>query len=68
MKSSQMNISPSLEELIYTFELLSTEEIGVLTQIKNESAIENNTYSMCNVTQSVNRLRTLAAAIEKGIK
>ena len=39
-----MNISPSLEELIYTFEILSTEEIGVLTQIKNESAIENNTY------------------------
>lgn len=61
------SVSPSLEELIHTFELLSTEEIGVLTQIKNDSAIENNTYSMCNVTQSVNRLRALATAIEKGI-
>lgn len=54
-----------LEELIHTFELLSTEEIGVLTQIKNDSAIENNTYLMCNVTQSVNRLRALATAVEK---
>ena len=61
------SVSPSLEELINTFELLSTEEIGVLTQIKKDSATENNTYSMCNETQRVNRLRALATAIEKGI-
>lgn len=61
------SVSPSLEELINTFELLSTEEIGVLTQIKKDSAIENNTYSMRNEIQRVNRLRALATAIEKGI-
>ncbi len=61
------SISPSLEELINTFELLSTEEIGVLMQIKKDSAMENNTYSMRNERQRVNRLRALAAAIEKGI-
>lgn len=61
------SVSPSLEELINTFELLSTEEIGVLTQIKKDSATENNTYSMRNEIQIVNRLRALATAIEKGI-
>ena len=61
------SISPSLEELINTFELLSTEEIGVLTQIEKDSAMENNTYSMRNERQRVNRLRALAVAIEKGI-
>lgn len=61
------SISPSLEELVNTFELLSTEEIGVLMQIKKDSAMENNTYSMRNERQRVNRLRALAAAIEKGI-
>ena len=61
------SISPSLEELINAFELLSTEEVGVLTQTKRSSAVENNTYSIRNEVQSVNRLRALAAAIEKGL-
>lgn len=61
------NISPSLEELINTFELLSTEEMGVLSPIKKDSTTENNTYSICNEVQRVNRLRALATAIEKGI-
>jgi hypothetical protein len=62
------SISPSLEELINTFELLSKEEIGVLTQIKKASSKENTTYSIYKETQSVNRLRALATAIENGIK
>ena len=61
------SVSPSLEELINAFELLSTEEVGVLTQTKRSSAVENNTYSIRNEVQSVNRLRALAAAIEKGL-
>jgi type III secretion system FlhB-like substrate exporter len=61
------SISPSLEELINTFELLSKEEIGVLTQIKKDSSAENTTYSIHKETQSVNRLRALATAIENGI-
>lgn len=42
-------------------------ELGVLTQTKRSSAVENNTYSIRNEVQSVNRLRALAAAIEKGL-
>jgi type III secretion system FlhB-like substrate exporter len=61
------SVSPSLEELINTFELLSKEEIGVLTQIKKASSTENTTYSIHKEVQSVNRLRALATAIEKGI-
>ena len=42
-------------------------KLGVLTQTKRSSAVENNTYSIRNEVQSVNRLRALAAAIEKGL-
>lgn len=61
------NISPSLEELITTFELLAKEEIGVLTQIKKSSSAENTTFAIRRETQSVNRLRALATAIENGL-
>lgn len=61
------NVSPSLEELINVFELLATEELGVLTMIKEGSLEENTTYEMKNEVQSVNRLRALATAIEKGL-
>ena len=61
------SISPSLEELITTFELLAKEEIGVLTQIKKASSTENTTFAICKETQSVNRLRALATAIENGL-
>lgn len=60
------SVSPSLEELINAFETLSKEEIGVLTQVKKDSSLENATYSMEREAQSVNRLRALALAIEKG--
>lgn len=60
-------VSPSLEELINVFELLSTEEMGVLTMIKKGSPIENTTYAMRNEVQVVNRLRALATAIESGL-
>lgn len=59
--------SPSLEELINTFELLAKEEIGVLAQFKKASSTENTTYVIREETQSVNRLRALAKAIEKGM-
>lgn len=60
-------ISPSLEELIAAFEMLSKEEIGILTQIKKESAIENTTYALRGERHCVNRLRALASSIEKGL-
>lgn len=60
-------LSPSLEELINTFELLAMEDIGVLNVDKKASPVENTTYSMKNELQKVNRMRALASAIEKGI-
>lgn len=59
-------ISPSLEELICAFETLSKEEVGVLTQVKKASATENTTYEIHGGKDCVNKLRALAAAIEKG--
>lgn len=61
------NVSPSMEELIRAFEILSKEEIGVLSQVKGASSLENVTYSIGEGTRSVNRLRSLATAIEKGL-
>ena len=60
-------ISPSLEELIAAFEMLSKNEIGILTQIKKASAIENTTYALRGEHHCVNRLRALASSIEKGL-
>ena len=60
-------VSPSMEELIRAFEILSKEEVGVLSQVKKASSLENVTYSIGRETQSVNRLRALATAIEKGL-
>ncbi|SEA63202.1 Restriction endonuclease [Pseudobutyrivibrio sp. ACV-2] len=61
-------ISPSLEELINAFELLATDEIGVLNLIKKASPTENTTYAMQNEVQRVNKLRAIASAIECGIE
>jgi len=61
------NVSPSMEELISAFEILSKEEIGVLSQVKEASSLENVTYSIGEGVRSVNRLRVLASAIEKGL-
>ncbi len=61
------DVSPSMEELISAFEILSKEEIGVLSQVKEASSLENVTYSLSEGVRSVNRLRVLASAIEKGL-
>lgn len=61
------NLSPSLEELLNTFEMLSKEEVGILSEVKNASAAENITYSMIGGEHSVNRLRAIASAIENGL-
>lgn len=60
-------ISPSLEELIAVFKILSKDEIGILTQIKKASATENTTFALCGEKYCVNRLRALANSIEKGL-
>lgn len=60
-------ISPSLEELIAAFEMLSKDEIGILIQIKKASAIENTTYALRGERHCVNKLRALANSIERGL-
>lgn len=59
-------LSPSLEELINAFSTLSKEEIGILSQVKKASSVENTTYAIQGEKHCVNRLRALADAIEKG--
>lgn len=60
--------SPSLEEILNVFSLLSTDEIDVLEMNKQASAKENTTYTMKNAKATVNRLKMIANAIEKGIE
>ena len=60
-------ISPSVEELITTFEILSKKEVGILAKTHNASADENATYTLRGERHCVNRLRALANAIEKGL-
>ncbi len=61
------NLSPSLEELLNTFDILSKGEIGILSSVKRAAATENITYSMTGGAHSVNRLRAMAYAIENGL-
>lgn len=61
------NLSPSMEELIRAFEILSKEEVGILSQVKGSSSLENVTYSIGDGLRSVNHLRALADAIEDGL-
>lgn len=59
--------SPSMEEIIKVFSLLSKEEINVLRVCKKATADENTTYTMFNVKSSINKMRMISNAIEDGI-
>lgn len=60
--------SPSLEEILNVFDLLSTREIAVLEVNKKAPASENTTYTLKNAKAAVNRLKMITDAIEKGIE
>lgn len=62
------NESPSLDELINVFETLSREEIGILQKVDEKGSPENVRYILRGVEKTINRLRALASAIEKGIQ
>ncbi len=64
----ETDISPSLEELLSIFETLSQKEIGVLSLRKKAPSAENIIYELKSERGTVNRLRALASAIEKGAK
>lgn len=62
------NISPSLDELLGVFEMLSGEEIGILQRDNEEESPENVRYTLRGAKRTINHLRALASAIEKGIQ
>lgn len=61
------SISPSLEELISGFHTLSNDQIGILKKINKNNIPENIQYILCDEKKTINRIRALANAIEKGI-
>lgn len=61
------NVSPSLEELLNVFETLSRPEIGILTAASSTRSLENVTYIVQGEKKTVNRLRALADAVDKGL-
>lgn len=61
------NISPSLDELLGVFEMLSGEEIGILQRNNEKESPENVRYTLRGAKKTINHLRALASAIEKGI-
>lgn len=61
------NESPSLKELISVFETLSSPEIGILQAIDHSHSPENTTYLLRGAKRTINRLRALAATVEKGL-
>ena len=60
-------ISPTLEELMDVFDILSKQEIGILVLVSKASASENSTYMLADGKRAVNRLRAIASAIENGL-
>lgn len=62
------NESPSLDELINVFETLAGEEIGILQKADGKDSPENMRYMLRGVEKTINRLRALASAIERGIQ
>ncbi len=60
------NVSPSLEELLNVFEILSRPVIGVLTATNSTPSPENTQYILHNEKEAVNRLHAIANAIDEG--
>lgn len=61
-------ISPSLEELLNVFDVLSKPEIGVLHSLTKAPSRENIMYVLNGVKRATNRLHALATALEKGLE
>lgn len=62
------NESPSLDELLNVFEILSGEEIGILQKDDEKGSSENTRYILKEAKKTINHLRAFASAIEKGIQ
>lgn len=62
------DVSPSIEELISVFELLASQEIGLLRIAEGNQAKEHVTYAIVNEVTIGRRMRAIASAIEAGIE
>lgn len=62
------DVSPSIEELISVFELLSSQEIGLLRIAEGNQAKEHVTYAIVNEMTTGRRMRAIASAIEAGLE
>ncbi len=65
LRDSEM--SPSQEELMGVFDILSGSEVGILHKVDKNQSIENIKYQLDDTHRAVNRLRALAGAIEEGL-
>lgn len=61
------NVSPSLEELINIFKILSNDVIGILNVVVENRMPENTMYLLIEPRSTVFRLRSFAIAIEQSI-
>lgn len=61
------NESPSLDELISVSETLAREEVDILKKIDGKNSPENVRYMLRGTEKTINHLRALASAIEKGV-
>ena len=61
------NISPSLEELLSVFEMLSSPEMGLLQTVDKTRSIENMMYVLVNAKKVAHNLRALATTIENAL-
>lgn len=62
------SIAPSLEELISGFDTLSNNQTGILKKVNKNSTLENVQYVLCDEKRTINRMRALANAMEKGLE
>lgn len=62
------SIAPSLEELISGFDTLSNNQTGILKKVSKNSTLENVQYVLCDEKRTINRMRALANAMEKGLE
>ncbi len=60
-------LSPSEDELISAFEVLSGPEVEVLCIVDEDQSSENIKYQLVDTKKTVNWLRALASAIENGM-
>lgn len=62
------SVSPSLEELIGGFDILSGNSIGILKRVDKSGSPENVRYILHNENTVINKIRALANAIEQGMQ